>query len=116
MDAQTKALKAHRKRLRARGMKRVEVVVPACDTALVRQVAAGLRDDDATARRFRAAIQGAASPACRVDSGLPASALDVFAMTEPLSAEGERLWNEIMEQIERERRDPVLNRPRDVDL
>ena len=110
MDAQAKALKAHRKRLRSRGMKRVEVIVPAKDAALIRQLAVGLRQDDATAARLRGAVEAAA------ETGRPASALDVFAMEEPLTAEAERLWNEIMEQVERERRDPVLNRPRDVDL
>lgn len=42
------------------------------------------------------------------------SALEAFAMKEPLSPEGEALWDEVMAQIERERNDPVLNQPRKV--
>ncbi len=43
-------------------------------------------------------------------------ALDVFAMKERLSPEGEALWEKVMRQIDRDRKDPVLGRPRDVDL
>jgi hypothetical protein len=35
-------------------------------------------------------------------------------MKEPLSPEGEALWDEVMAQIERERKDPILNQPRKV--
>jgi hypothetical protein len=42
MTSQTKALKAHRKRLQTRGLKRVEVTVRAQDVSLVRNVAAKL--------------------------------------------------------------------------
>ena len=49
-------------------------------------------------------------------TGPARSALDVFAMTEALSPEGEAHWNDAMTQVERERHDPALNRARDVDL
>ena len=44
------------------------------------------------------------------------TALDIFAMPQPLSAKGERLWRKAMKQVERDRKDRRLNRPRDVDL
>jgi hypothetical protein len=37
-------------------------------------------------------------------------------MPEPLSAEGERLWEQGMKQVARERKDRRLNRPRNVGL
>jgi hypothetical protein len=40
----------------------------------------------------------------------------MFAMPEPLSVEGEALWDEAMAQVERERHDPALSRTRDVGL
>jgi hypothetical protein len=43
-------------------------------------------------------------------------ALDIFAMPQPLSAKGERLWRKAMKQVERDRKDRRLNCPRDVDL
>jgi len=42
------------------------------------------------------------------------SALDIFAMTEALSSEGEALWDEAMAQVERERRNPTLSRAREA--
>ena len=43
------------------------------------------------------------------------TALDIFAMPQPLSAKGERLWRKAMKKVERDRKDRLLNRPRDVD-
>lgn len=43
------------------------------------------------------------------------TALDMFAMPKPLSANGERLWRKAKKQVERDRKDRRLNRPRDVD-
>jgi hypothetical protein len=37
-------------------------------------------------------------------------------MPEPLSAEGERLGEQAMKQVARNRKDRRLNRPRDIDL
>jgi hypothetical protein len=37
-------------------------------------------------------------------------------MPEPLSVKGERLWEQAMKQVARDRKDRRLNRPRDVDL
>jgi hypothetical protein len=44
------------------------------------------------------------------------SAVDVFAMDEPLSASGEGLWSAAMAVVESGRRDPASNRLLDVDL
>jgi hypothetical protein len=48
--------------------------------------------------------------------GRTLTALDIFAMPESLSPEGEALWEDVMKQVERERKDGQLNCPRDVDL
>jgi hypothetical protein len=44
------------------------------------------------------------------------SAIDAFAMTVSPSAKGQKLWDEAMAQVERDRRNPRLNRARAVDL
>jgi hypothetical protein len=36
------------------------------------------------------------------------SALDAFVMKEALSPQGEALWKDVMRQIERDRKDPLL--------
>jgi hypothetical protein len=109
-NAQRRATKRYRERTRKRGLKRLEVRVPVADVPVIRKVAAILRDQprEATLLREHVGLSPSTSPAM--------SALDVFAMTEPLSPEGEALWDEAMAQVERERRDPLLNRARDVDL
>jgi hypothetical protein len=110
MDARTKALKSHRARLRKRGFKRVEVQVPAGEVAAIRKAAAILRSPTEEAAQLRRTL--GFSP----DPGHALTALDIFAMPEPLSAEGERSWKQAMKQVERDRKDPRLNRPRDADL
>jgi len=110
MDARSKALKAHRARLKKRGMKRLEVSVPAREAPLIRRVAAILRGQPAEAARLRNAL------GFRREAGHPASAADMFAMTTPLSAEGEKLWDEAMTLVRRDRRDRALNRPRNIAL
>jgi hypothetical protein len=55
MDARTKAVKTPRKRPLTRGMKRVEVTVPAIHVALLRDVAARLRVNG-DVRRIKAAL------------------------------------------------------------
>ena len=109
MDARTKAVKSHRRRLRARGLKRVEVQVPAREAEVIRKAAAMLRDP-AEAAKLRKHL-GFDPPDEKVRT-----ALDVFAMKEPLSPEGEALWEEAMREGERIRKDPRLNRLRDIDL
>jgi hypothetical protein len=110
MDARTKALKSHRVRQRRRGFKRVEVQVPAREVAVIRKAAAILRNptEEATYLRRHLGFES------EVDVAL--TALDIFAMPEPLSAEGERLWDQTMKRVERDRKDTRLNRPRGVDL
>jgi hypothetical protein len=106
MDAQTRALKSHRKRLRARGVKRVEVLVRARDVALVRQVAAGLRSDSADAERLRDAVRGAV--AGKQDKTLAEMLYD------PSVAGPE--FDEVFAEIERSRRDPAMMKMRDIDV
>ena len=106
MDAQTKALTSHRKRLRARGVKRVEVLVRAKDVALVRQLAAGLRSDDASAERLRDALRG-------VVAGSQGKTLGDM-LYDPAIAGPD--FDEIFAEIERSRRDPAMMKMRDVKL
>jgi hypothetical protein len=110
MDARTKAVKSHRNRLRRRGCRRVEVQVPADEVAVIRKAAAILRNPTQEAAQLRRTLGFAPKP------GRALTALDIFAMPEPLSAEGERQWKQVMKQVERHRKDPRLNRPRDVEL
>jgi hypothetical protein len=59
-------------------------------------------------------------PACRdaeqqgdianVTPSAALTALDAFAMKEPLSPQGEALWDDAMAQVERDRKDPALLR------
>jgi len=110
MDAKVKALKAHRARLKRRGIKRVEVGVPVREAAVIRKAAAVLREQAGEATRLRQ-ILGFARETKRA-----ANAAELFAMTPPLSRAGEALWDAAMEQIERDRKDFALNRPRKLAL
>jgi hypothetical protein len=110
MDARTKAVKSHRRRLRKRGFKRVEVQVPASEVAVIRKAAEILRNPTTDAAHLRRHLGFEAA------SGQALTALDIFAMPESLSAAGEKLWGTAMKRIERDRKNPRLNRPRDVDL
>lgn len=106
MDARTKALKTHRKRLRTRGMKRVEVTLQEQDAALLRRVASKLRKPDAEAARVRAALREAVA-----EHRAPMLA---EALYDPVIARPE--FDEVFDEIERARRDPVMLKVRDVDL
>jgi hypothetical protein len=110
MDARTRAVKSHRTRLRRRGFKRVEVQVPAAEVEVIRKAAAVLRDPTEEAERLRHHL------GFESERGRALMALDIFAMPEPLSVKGERLWEQAMKQVARDRKDRRLNRPRDVDL
>jgi hypothetical protein len=110
MDAKTKAVKAHRARLKRRGMKRLEVSVPAREAAVIRHAASVLRGQSAEATRLRQVLGFSR------EAGHPASAPDLFAMTTALSAAGEALWDEAMGQVRRNRQDRTLNRARKVAL
>src|SRR5262245_25676891 len=103
-NAQRRATKRYREQTRKRGLTRLEVRVPVADAPLVRKVAAILRDQsrEAALLREHVGLGRSTSPTM--------SALDVFAMPEALSPEGEALWDEAMTQVERERRDPFVNR------
>jgi hypothetical protein len=110
MDARTKAVKSHRMRLRRRGFKRVEVQVPAGAVDVIRKAAAILRQpsEEAAQLRHHLGFESERSQA--------RTALDIFAMPEALSAAGERLWEQAMKQVARDRKNRRLNRPRDIDL
>ena len=110
MDARTRAVKSHRTRLRRRGFKRVEVQVPAAEVEVIRKAAAVLRHPTDEAAQLRRHLGfGSERRQAR-------TALDIFAMPAPLSAQGERLWEQVMKQVARDRRLRRLNRPRDIDL
>ena len=109
-STQRQAIKRYRERRRKRGLKRLEVQVPAGEAAVIRKAAAILRDQAEDAARLRDHLGFEPRP------GGVQSAFDIFAMTPSLSPEGEALWDEAMAQVERDRRNPALHRPRDVDL
>ena len=110
MDARTKAVKSHRMRLRRRGFKRVEVQAPAGEVDVIRKAAAVLRHPTDEAAQLRRQL------GFESERGRARTALDIFAMPESPSAEGERLWRQAMKQVARDRKDRRLTRPRDVDL
>ncbi|MGB9364398.1 MAG: hypothetical protein WCE79_00145 [Xanthobacteraceae bacterium] len=107
MDAQTKALKFHRKRLRTRGMKRVEVTVPVRDAELVRRIASVLRADNPPMRLVADNIREVVSGKKQL------SAAEVIDAGPDISGPE---FDTVFDEIERLRRDPVLQRTREVDL
>ena len=109
-DAQLRATRRYRERRRKRGLKRVEVPVPSRETAVIRKAAAVLRGPANEAKRLREPLGFNSEP------GTAPTALDVFAMEESMSPHAEALWDEAIGQVQRERRDASLNRPRKVDL
>jgi hypothetical protein len=106
--AQRLATKRYRERRRRSGLKRLEVQVPAQEAAVIRRAAAILRGPPEEAMGLRIHLG--------FEPGDTLTALDAFAMKEPLSPQGEALWEEVMRRIERDRKDPLLSRPRNVDL
>jgi hypothetical protein len=109
-SAQRRATKRYRDRRRKRGLKRLEVQVPAVEADVIRKAAQILRAQAEEATRLRAHLGFAPKV------GRAPSALDLFAMKEPLSPTGEALWDQAMAQVERERKDARLNRSRNFDL
>lgn len=105
MDVRAKALKSHRKRLRDNGLKRVEVSVRAEHVELLRDVAARLREKSADLKRIKSAI----SPE---PVGKRRSLVD--ALYDPAIAGPE--FDDVFEELERLRRDPEMQRTREVDL
>ncbi|WP_159712835.1 hypothetical protein [Geminicoccus flavidas] len=53
----SQSVQEHRRRLAERGLKRVELAVPASDAELVRRIAKVLVKNDASAQELRTAIQ-----------------------------------------------------------
>ena len=109
-NAKRRATQRYRERRRKRGFKRLEVQVPAGEAEVIRKAAEILRGQAEAAMRLRVYL--GFDPVL----GRPPSALDIFAMDEPLSAAGEKLWDRAMARVERERRDPSHNRPRNPGL
>ena len=107
MDARSKAVKSHRRRLRKRRMKRVEVTVRDGDTGLIRDMAAALRRDDTPARRLRAMVRQAVAPASEASLG------KVFESLPDISG---REFDSVFDEIERLRHDPIMSRVREIDL
>jgi len=85
---------------RKHGLRRVEVRVPASEIPVIRRAATILRTQGTKANMLRMHLGFGAKPT------IVTTALDIFAMTEALSPEGEALWNNAMARIERERRYP----------
>ena len=104
--ARNKALKSHRKRLRTRRLKRVEVTLHEKDAALIRRVALELRRKDANADRLRFALRGALAN----DRGTSIAE----ALYDPVIAQPE--FDELFEEIGRLRHQSPMMNPRDVDL
>jgi hypothetical protein len=106
MDARTKALRAHRKRLQARRMKRVEVTLREQDAALIRRLVADLRRNDANADRLRFVLRGtlAEHRGTRIAE----------ALYDPVIAGPE--FDKVFEEIERFRHQPEMMKVRDIDL
>ena len=107
MDARTKAVKAHRKRLRSRRIKRVEVTVREDDAALIRQLARLLRRDEDAALRARTMVRAAVEQ----QSG-PTIAEAIRSLPDISGPE----FDEVFEEIVRFRHHPVMMQVRDVDL
>lgn len=78
------ALAAHRRRLRSRGLQRLEVQVRGEDAGLLRAVAAALADPD-RAPAARALLRGrfAAEPGARLKDLLAGAPLDGIALDRP---------------------------------
>jgi hypothetical protein len=90
-------------------MKRVEVLVPVAAVEAIRTAAAILRDVS------KMAVRSGRRSGSDTLSGRQ-TAFDVFALTKPLSAKGQALWDDAMAQVARDRKNPVLNRARNFDL
>jgi hypothetical protein len=106
-NAQKKAIKNHRTRMRKRGMKRIEVVVRDQDAELVRDIAASLRRDDISARKLRTAMRDA------VDPGNEPSIAEVLRSLPDISGPE---FDEAFDEIERLREHPIMKQVRDVKL
>ncbi len=106
MDARTKAVKTHRKRLKTRRMQRVEVTVRRQDAALVRKLASELRRDDPAAQRLRKILADA------TDQPSKRTVADVFDALPDVSGPE---FDAAFEEIERFRHDPIMMEVRDIE-
>lgn len=106
MDARTKAVKTHRRRLKARRMQRVEVTVRKQDATLVRKLVARLRHNDDNADRLRCVMRAAVAE----DRGPTL----LEALYDPVVSGPE--FDEVFEEIERSRHHPIMMKVRDLDL
>ena len=77
-SAQRSATANHRKRIRAKGLVRVEVHVPAGDAALLRELADRLRAHDSLADATRSSLKSATGR-----NQEPQSALDIYGSDLP---------------------------------
>jgi hypothetical protein len=110
MDTRLHAVRAHRARMKKRGMKRLEVYVPTGEVAVIRRAAAVLRERMGEAARLRQVLGFAREP------DRAATAVDLFAMPEPPSPAQDALWDDVMGRIERDRKDRKLSRARKLAL
>ena len=73
-DSREKAVRDHRRRLKARGLKRVELEASASDATLLRQLAKILRGGDEQASQLRTRLAALAGPGSTDLKALLASA------------------------------------------
>ena len=106
MDARTKALKSHRKRLRISGLRRVEITVPAGDAKLVREMAALLRKGGASARHLASSMRQITG-----EKAEPTIAEVIKSLPDISGPE----FDAVFDEIERFRHDPIANKVRDVE-
>lgn len=107
--AQRQATKRYRDRRRKSGFARLEIQVPAAEVPVIRKAASLLRDQTEDAARLRQHLGFE-------ESANMQSALDIFAMNEPVSADVEAAWDDAMRQVRQDRVDPRFNRARKTRL
>ena len=80
--SQDKAVRAHRRRLKERGLKRVEIQAAESDVALLRQLAKILRDDSERSELLRTRLDGMVTErAAGLKALLAAAPLDGIRIT-----------------------------------
>src|ERR1700752_124100 len=105
MDARTRAVKTHRKRLRTRGLKRVEVTVHEANVSLLREVATRVRSTTGDAKRIKAVLTTRQAQKTK-------NLADAFY--DPVIPGPE--FDDAFEEIERSRHYPEMMKTRDIDL
>jgi hypothetical protein len=109
MDARTKPAKARHGGRRARPAARPRKPAPARDTdqELLRQLATELRRNDENAERLRLVVKAALAQRCGPSLAEALSGAPDISGPE---------FDEVFEEIERFRHDPIMMQVRDVDL